>query len=455
MIMARRTTRPNEVTTGGPIQFDMDSFIANIWKGEYVLLVGNEIMMDKNQNIEACGNSHKYLLHSVIEQLQGEKVLHEEFSCSSFDELSLYYNKTRTALLNNLRNYTECLIDEVNPDLLKLIGSKCFRMVITTTFDPYIELIMRKVWGDSLRVMDIFSSRGSEFDFNISYENGKEYYTIQPTLIYAFGKADPQQPNKDFVLTDNDIIKCISKWLSEQAPQNLIKYINTKRLLSVGCKLDDWCFRFFWYALRKLSDLRKGDIALSLDMDRSDSDRKLHHYLIGQEVHVEPDANAFLSKIVKILNEDSKIQEIAAIRKTGGIFISYTHEDFAVAQSVFYKLSNLGYSVWLDQNNLGGGDEYTLRIQNAINDCNVFLPILSGNVRRDLIEGNHRYYMDEWKWATGENSEKKIVPIQILGYDCRESYHKSSDVPVKMQEVTMFDWQKQPFEDLTKQLAQK
>ena len=37
----------------------------------------------------------------------------------------------------------------------------------------------------------------------------------------------------------------------KNAPSNFLKNIRPKGVVSLGCKFDDWLFRFFWYILRK------------------------------------------------------------------------------------------------------------------------------------------------------------------------------------------------------------
>ena len=104
---------------------------------------------------------------------------------------------------------------------------------------------MEDVWGKgNFRIKDIYDTQDK--DLILSELKGDEYYDIQPTLYYAFGKADPDKQNHRFVLDDNDLMECIaSKWLDNKYIPNLQSYIQDKKVLLVGCNLKDWCFRFF------------------------------------------------------------------------------------------------------------------------------------------------------------------------------------------------------------------
>jgi len=77
------------------------------------------------------------------------------------------------------------------------------------------------------------------------------------------------------------------------------------------------------------------------------------------------------------------------------VFLSYAREDTAAAQRIAEALRGHGVEVWFDQDELRGGDAWEANIRRQINECVLFLPVISANtnLRR---EG---YFRREWKQA--------------------------------------------------------
>ena len=59
------------------------------------------------------------------------------------------------------------------------------------------------------------------------------------------------------------------------------------------------------------------------------------------------------------------------------IFISYASEDRAAARVLRDALQAAGLDVWYDENELGGGDAWDLKIRRQIRDCEYFMPVIS------------------------------------------------------------------------------
>lgn len=431
---------------------DSGSIVDAVSKGEYVLILGSDIMLDTALNEEASGDSTKFFLKKVLRNnptLDSDK---GKPSSESFQELILNNSLNPTAarkwLLEAIAK-TEFDTEDLTSDLLKLLKAKFFRLVMTTTFDPSVEKLMDEVWGKGgYRIMNIYNPKDKNFDLQISEFLGEEYFDIPPTLYYVFGKADPKNKGQHFVLDDNDTMDCISRWLGkETSPSKLLSYIDTKKILVLGCNLKDWCFRFFWYAMRHKKNLSNGDIAVLLQTEQSEQDENLYRYLTEAiNVNVQTDSRKYIKQLAEELDENVQAQKALQNSQTGGVFISYASEDFAIALNVFSRLRNAGLNVWLDNKKLGVSAEYDKRIANAIKQCNVFMPILSSVVAGDLSSGKSRYYMKEWEQATGVNSLKRYFPIVTSGYDYKADYHQK--LPENLLKVSVFDWEKEPFDNL-------
>src|SRR5438477_10763122 len=77
------------------------------------------------------------------------------------------------------------------------------------------------------------------------------------------------------------------------------------------------------------------------------------------------------------------------------VFVSYAREDTASAQRIAEALRSHGVEVWFDQNELRGGDAWDQKIRQQIDDCTLFLPVVSVHTQ----ERGKGYFRLEWKLA--------------------------------------------------------
>lgn len=75
------------------------------------------------------------------------------------------------------------------------------------------------------------------------------------------------------------------------------------------------------------------------------------------------------------------------------VFLSYASEDRAAARALRNTLAAAGLEVWLDEDELGGGEPWDTKLRNQIRTCTYFMPLISATteVRR---EG---YFRREWR----------------------------------------------------------
>ena len=398
----------------------LEDLCCEIYQGGSVLLIGGDALL--KDGLEGGGNNKKFIDYHLDAYLDENNLKVE-----TTDERKKYISE----FLKNEWNYD--VEAEVNEDFVKLMKTKCFRVVVNTTFDGYVETVMRQIWGDELRVIRIYDNRDKSL-----FGTYSEFDIVPPTLIYAMGKAD--SPTAKYVYTEDDAIELIAtRWLeSTNRPNELINYIRGKKVLGIGCKLDDWEFRFFWYSLRQ--DLRSlvGDVAISLDVDKSDADRSLSQYLQRKGVKDNGNSREFLHLLQTQLNDPNKYvyESLQKGLQSGGVFISYASEDFNVACQISKLLMEKGCKVWFDNKELLGGDGYDYRISRAINECKVLVSVLSQQVAMDLENGTKRYYMSEWE-QSADNIGCSIIPLTLYGFD----FNKTKDkLPVAFSDKTAICW---------------
>jgi hypothetical protein len=82
----------------------------------------------------------------------------------------------------------------------------------------------------------------------------------------------------------------------------------------------------------------------------------------------------------------------------GNLFISYASEDRPAALRLAAELQAAGLPVWLDRQQLDWGSDYTARIRLAIQQCSLFVPLLSRTA-----EKRTGFFRKEWAWASERN----------------------------------------------------
>ncbi len=98
------------------------------------------------------------------------------------------------------------------------------------------------------------------------------------------------------------------------------------------------------------------------------------------------------------------------------IFLSYSHDDAAVARRIAEALRSAGLEVWFDENELRGGDAWDSKIRKQIADCALFVPLISAQTEA-RTKG---YFRLEWKLAVEQThliaeGVPYLAPIAIDG----------------------------------------
>lgn len=423
--------------------FDERAFVDGVFNDEYILVVGSGVVLDRKQFPHSGGDINQYIIDEINHDRRQEQagfVDHKNFTDvfrgTPLDEVDPIYDL--------LTNGYDFVLTDISPELTQLLRTKLFRFVLTTTIDGYVEALMRDIWGQELRIVNI-SDNQSLKDFQDALEKSRVNKYSQPTLFYVFGKVVAGRPKpRGFVETDVDAIKVIEKWLMDVDNKYIVPFLKEKRLLALGCKFDDWYFRFFWYILTRGFDdtdregskdidgnlLTSDNLATMFDPENK-SDNQLRDYLMRRGVCLHDDVWGFMTHIHTLLTSTSEEspfrQMVLDKRRQGGIFISYKSCDVLAASGLFCRLAREnGLNVWFDNVNLNVGDQYVSVIQEAIRNAKIFIPILSPAIAQELDsqgEEINTFYSDEWRWAA-DKKDLLVLPVAIDGYNLRSDTHK-------------------------------
>ena len=425
-----------DIAKARDVSFDLKDFVEHVFNDEYALIIGSEVMLNPKVP-PGGGDMNEYLIY-VINEIQ--KTKYADFN-ELIENAGHNVDPIRNLLTNEKFLHAMSPKEDLAPELVKMLNLKLFKIVITTTSDPYLEKLMRDVWEERLQVVNVADDHSlNEFRNLVKNYRGQAVYN-EPTLIYAFGKAEKNEALR-FARTDADYIYFVERWMKFDSHSDVfMDFIKSKKLLSLGCKFEDWYFRFFWYVLRRdVNKMGNGQVAIQLDInDRADANlddffrryRVYNHSRGGNESPM--DARSFMSYITDILtsvDESSPFREqVIARRREQGIFISYYHTDEVIATKLFFKLSRIFPNIWFDTQRLKVGD-YNEKIESAISKSKVFIPILSPTIAKHLIEGDaNHYYRTEWALASQVTSKNKngtyVLPLAVNGYDLfNNEYHQ-------------------------------
>lgn len=441
---------------------NMTDFASNALDGKYILIVGSSAVIKKEKY---GGDGVKMLLDKALEaEYRDNTIMLETMrrDCPSFTEWEV-----PNTMFDNVRNaYCECksynLSEIVEPTLRELMKTRLFRIVLTTTLDPIIEKLMDSIWGkgnyDIICGPDDDSIRGEKLD---QYKNiiNRE----RPLLCYVLGRIQEGTTNRDprytFALTESDALNMMAKWIINSTEGNsFMSSVRKKECLhvSIGCKFDDWMFRFFWYLVTGEAgkDKEIGQVVVDLEhgLAPNPENSSLSRHLKREKTSVSfENSREFMKKAVDAIKAEKK-SRLAACKKhlqeqglfvgnKPSIFLSYAHEDYSYVRRLYKKiLDEKRFDVWMDEYELEPGDDIKVKIETAIRDrCRYFVPILSSvvwDILNDKKKGN-RWVLNEWKMAQNtlgqiekdkkgkpDNDEREFDIIPVVTYDFLEKEKK-------------------------------
>lgn len=266
-----------------------NALISKIIDGDVIPVIGPEILTNGS-------NIHKQLLDFI------SKSFNVQSNPQNFSELvydDTYLNANIIDGRDSIYTWINRLFAPDVPkqrasDLLhKLIESRLFPFIITTSFTPIVEQVMRDVWGKDLRVLK-FNNNPSEND---DIANESDLY--KPSVYYMFGQVGDTRAHS-YVVTDQDMLEFCSSWLTESScPKKLINFFKGKSLLMLGIDYSDWLFRFVWYSIRKERKItdNNSDMIATNKLEES-----FIHFMMRNKTYMKGNPDEVVDQIVNRIN---------------------------------------------------------------------------------------------------------------------------------------------------------
>jgi hypothetical protein len=252
----------------------------------------------------------------------------------------------------------------------------------------------------------------------------------QPVVFHLLGRSSA---SPDYAICDDDLLEFLHAMQDKQRqPKTLFDELRGNHLLILGCSFGDWLARFFLRTARSLElsqKRRRWDVLVG---DQIAHDDKLALFLesFSPDTRVVPlTAAQFVTELAARWQAAhpaaaQSTETVVRDRGTGGrsipngaIFVSYASEDLEAASRLAEGLRAAGLEVWFDKNALHAGDDWERSIRRGIEQCSLFLPVIS---RQSLSEKNRRdrYLWREWNDADDRTramapGEAFIIPVVI------------------------------------------
>lgn len=390
-----------------------DKLIQQIIDGNVIPVIGAELLIDNSTNL------HTLIVDGIAKRLGLKR------QPNGFSELVYAPEYKGKFKLDNIYYLVDSIFAgkrfAASERLRKLLSIRQFPFVITTSFAPIVEQVMKEIWKDELRVMK-FTNNPSE---NNDIKSEADLRT--PTIFYMFGKVGAGAHK--YVLTDTDLLNFVSSWLSNDnkaRPKNLCNELRDKYLLMLGNNYSDWLFRFIWFSMRKLN-LGNGMLAYDI-MDES-----LIDFLERNETFTKQNTSDVIDQIVARLERKMKENEETKFdrpEENMDVFISYSRSDSRIAERLYNVLTAQGKRVWYDKNNVTVGGRFRDEIHRAISTANYFIPILTSNITKEKNESH--VYRNEWDIAIDiaiSMGRTYMIPLADTDFD----FYKAA-IPNRMQQ---------------------
>ena len=305
---------------------------------------------------------------------------------------------------------------------MRLAALKAFDLYICLTPDDCLVDALRQTHGaDNVEVSAYAPNADSSQPVDVS--------PGRAGLVRVFFPLGRCTSGSRLAIHEEDAFEFLYKFQEEgvrRAPV-LLGELRRRDLLLLGCNLPDWLGRGF---LRLANESRLSQQDKKMEFFAADArDAGLNAFLsrFNPNASVFPwSPQEFIGELETMVTRQAS-QANAAVVTTASmsapragaqagptIFVSYASEDADAARRLAQSLAALGFSdVWLDKRKLIAGDDWSDHIDEAIEHCDFFMPVLS----RQADQRREGVFWEEWRKALTRAMRVNDVFLLPVGID--------------------------------------
>ncbi|GJL76022.1 toll/interleukin-1 receptor domain-containing protein [Nitrosomonas sp.] len=323
--------------------------------------------------------------------------------------------------------------DIVEPagSLRLLAGIRAFTLFVSLTPDNLLERVMRTVNPSLVIKTSSYSPRdASESLGDLLLRQGER------GIFQMLGSCT--QVGSGFAIHEEDTLEHLYRLQSDGTRRltTILSELRRRDKLLINCNFPDWLGRAM---LRLINDNRlyTTDKTTWEFLCPHADDAGLHAFLTQYSLNTigfDGETDALIKKLAQILEtvQPPPASPAMAVSKANGqgptIFVSYASENAGFVRMIADRLPGLGFSdVWLDRKKLIGGDDWSDRIDEAIEKCDFFMPVIS----READAQREKVFWSEWKDAIKRSRRVKDVFLIPVGIDpdfpAKASYQRIAD----------------------------
>jgi len=377
---------------------------------------------------------YDYLAEQMLAECNAELKPDEnhKFAKACFEFLKKY-DQNYLKLSDFLKEKLDSIQLVHDNSLKKLARIKKFNIFINTAYDNFLIDTIRAVRTVPTEVL-YYTARDKEFG-RMESNLFNSLKNSQCTVVYQiFGNMNK---NIASAFTERDILETIMQFnkdtISEAQVNRLFWKLEKSSLLFIGCGFDDWLFRFFIRTVasesyESLYRSQNYNFVGDVFRNKRDPDKELPRFLKNHKAEIfhSSGGSDFVDLLFEKVEGDSHEEIIHSNEFPCAVLISFEGTDRDKAKNLVENLKEDGINVWFDEIRAKGGDEVDKTIFAAIDNCTVFISLISEHSRQiQTDKGKLKYHIREWERAYGNMiTHKNVTIIPVIIDDTKWMYDK-------------------------------
>jgi hypothetical protein len=290
------------------------------------------------------------------------------------------------------------------PALDALARLSCFDLFVCLTPDDLLVRALKAAQGSAGRPVDVVSYAPNEAITDIVCLPDGPVPAPQLQVYHLLGSGASRRGY--FAIHEEEALEYLHRFreAAERNAKSLISELRLRDALYLGCNLPDW--------------MGRGLVRLLNESPLQDQDRTLDYFCAGTRdarlsgflSRFSPNSVVFPWEAAEFVEALGTLLPAAdasapappppvlprAARAAPTVFVSYARDDADAVRALVAGLRRVGFGrIWFDEHEIVSGDDWAGRIDEALDSCDYFMPVLS----RQADERREGVFWQEWRRA--------------------------------------------------------